>query len=84
VLGAAFWGFVGGFALLAGAVLGLVLGTPPRVFGIVMAFGAGVLGGASPATTAVVQAFTAGAILTMPADPMVPEGFEHPETQWGW
>lgn len=44
VLIAAFWGFVGGFALLVGAVLGLVWRTPPRRFvGAVMAFGAGVL-----------------------------------------
>jgi zinc transporter, ZIP family len=40
---AAFWGFVGGFALIVGAVLGLVWRTPPRVVGVVMAFGAGVL-----------------------------------------
>lgn len=43
MLEAAFWGFVGGFALLVGAVIGLVVRTPPRVVGIVMAFGAGVL-----------------------------------------
>jgi ZIP family zinc transporter len=43
VLEAAFWGFVGGFALLVGAALGLALRTPPRVVGAVMAFGAGVL-----------------------------------------
>jgi ZIP family zinc transporter len=40
---AAFWGFVGGFALLVGAVLGLVAGTSQRIIGLVMAFGAGVL-----------------------------------------
>ena len=40
---AAFWGFVGGFALLVGAGLGLIWRIPPRVVGIVMAFGAGVL-----------------------------------------
>jgi ZIP family zinc transporter len=40
---AAFWGFVGGFALLVGAGLGLIWQTPPRVVGMVMAFGAGVL-----------------------------------------
>jgi len=43
VVEAAFWGFVGGVALLLGAVLGLVWRTPPRVIGLVMAFGAGVL-----------------------------------------
>ncbi|GAB7038196.1 MULTISPECIES: ZIP family metal transporter [Catenuloplanes] len=43
MLEAAFWGFVGGFALLVGAVLGLVRPVPDRVVGTVMAFGAGVL-----------------------------------------
>ena len=41
------------------------------------AAGFGLLGGASPATVAAVQAFAAGAILTMLADTMMPEGFEH-------
>lgn len=40
---AAFWGFVGGAALLVGAVIGLVAKVPLRVVGLVMAFGAGVL-----------------------------------------
>jgi zinc transporter, ZIP family len=35
------------------------------------------LGGASPAVIAVIQAFAAGAILTMLADTMMPEAFEH-------
>lgn len=43
MLTAAFWGFVGGAALLLGAALGLVLRLPTRVVGLVMAFGAGVL-----------------------------------------
>jgi ZIP family zinc transporter len=43
VLEAAFWGFVGGFALLIGAVVGLVWRIPRRAIGLVMAFGAGVL-----------------------------------------
>jgi ZIP family zinc transporter len=43
VLEAAFWGFVGGFALLVGAVLGLRVGASQRIIGLVMAFGAGVL-----------------------------------------
>ncbi|MDP9794620.1 hypothetical protein J2S43_003132 [Catenuloplanes nepalensis] len=42
MLEAAFWGFVGGFALLVGAVLGPVRPVPDRVVGVVMAFGAGV------------------------------------------
>ena len=43
VAAAAFWGFVGGFALIVGAVAGLVLHTHARVIGLVMAFGGGVL-----------------------------------------
>ncbi len=40
---AAFWGFVGGFSLLLGAVAGLTLPASQRVIGLIMAFGAGVL-----------------------------------------
>lgn len=40
---AAFWGFVGGAALLIGAAMGLYLKVGLRVIGLVMAFGAGVL-----------------------------------------
>ncbi len=43
MLEAAFWGFVGGFALLIGAVLGLRLTASQRTIGLVMAFGSGVL-----------------------------------------
>jgi ZIP family zinc transporter len=43
VLEAAFWGFVGGVALLLGALIGLAWTIPRRVIGLVMAFGAGVL-----------------------------------------
>jgi ZIP family zinc transporter len=43
VLEAAFWGFVGGVALVVGAVAGLRLHMSQRVIGLVMAFGAGVL-----------------------------------------
>jgi ZIP family zinc transporter len=43
MLEAGFWGFVGGFALLLGAVVGLMTRTSQRVIGLVMAFGAGVL-----------------------------------------
>jgi len=43
VLEAAFWGFVGGVALLIGAALGIWLRAPQRVIGLIMAFGAGVL-----------------------------------------
>jgi ZIP family zinc transporter len=40
---AAFWGFVGGFALLLGAVAGIWLPTSRRFVGLIMAFGTGVL-----------------------------------------
>ena len=40
MLEAAFWGFVGGAALLIGAAAGLVLTTGQRVIGLIMAFGA--------------------------------------------
>lgn len=43
ILGAAFWGFVGGGALLAGAVAGLYIDVSRRVISAVMALGAGVL-----------------------------------------
>lgn len=40
---AAFWGFVGGFSLVLGAVAGLTFPTNQRVIGLIMAFGGGVL-----------------------------------------
>jgi ZIP family zinc transporter len=43
VLEAAFWGFVGGGALLLGALLGLYAPASQRTIGLVMGFGAGVL-----------------------------------------
>ena len=43
VLEAAFWGFVGGAALLLGAVAGIYLRFSLRFLGLVMGFGAGVL-----------------------------------------
>lgn len=43
MLEAAFWGFVGGGALLVGAVLGLRFSFSQRAIGLIMAFGAGVL-----------------------------------------
>jgi ZIP family zinc transporter len=43
VLEAAFWGFVGGAALLIGALAGIYLSASLRVIGLVMAFGSGVL-----------------------------------------
>ncbi|MEJ7725536.1 MAG: ZIP family zinc transporter [Actinomycetes bacterium] len=43
MLEATFWGFVGGFALLIGAAVGLVWRIPTRLVGLAMAFGAGVL-----------------------------------------
>ena len=43
MLEAGFWGFVGGAALLLGAIVGLRVGVGQRAIGLVMAFGAGVL-----------------------------------------
>jgi zinc transporter, ZIP family len=43
VLEAAFWGFVAGAALLLGGLAGIKLPVSPRVIGLVMGFGAGVL-----------------------------------------
>ena len=43
MLEAGFWGLVGGFALVLGALAGVVRDVPTRVIGAVMAFGAGVL-----------------------------------------
>jgi ZIP family zinc transporter len=43
MLEAGFWGFVGGFALLVGAIVGLKARAGQRTIGLVMAFGAGVL-----------------------------------------
>lgn len=43
MLWAAFWGFVGGFALLVGALVGVYARASSRVIGLIMAFGAGVL-----------------------------------------
>jgi zinc transporter, ZIP family len=40
---AAFWGFVGGFALILGAAAGIWLPTSRRFIGLIMAFGTGVL-----------------------------------------
>lgn len=43
MLEAAWWGFVGGAALLIGALIGIFLPTPAKLIGLVMAFGSGVL-----------------------------------------
>ena len=43
MLEAGWWGFVGGAALLIGALLGVYLPVSSRLIGLVMAFGAGVL-----------------------------------------
>lgn len=43
MLEAAFWGFVGGGALLLGAALAVLVPVPNRVIGLVMGFGTGVL-----------------------------------------
>lgn len=43
MLTAAWWGFVGGFALILGALAGLYLPASKRVIGLIMGFGTGVL-----------------------------------------
>lgn len=43
VAAAAFWGFVGGFALVLGALAGLAFDARPRLIALVMGFGSGVL-----------------------------------------
>ncbi|HEX6246399.1 MAG TPA: ZIP family zinc transporter [Nocardioidaceae bacterium] len=43
MLEAAWWGFVGGSALLVGAIAGVLLPVGPRLVGVVMAFGSGAL-----------------------------------------
>ena len=43
MLTAAWWGFVGGAALLLGAALGVYLKASARIIGLIMAFGSGVL-----------------------------------------
>lgn len=43
MLEAAFWGFVGGGALIVGALIGVLLPTSQRTIGLIMGFGAGVL-----------------------------------------
>jgi ZIP family zinc transporter len=47
------------------------------VSALAAALGYGLLGDATPAVVAFIQAFAAGAILTMLADTMMPEAFEH-------
>ena len=47
------------------------------VSGLAALAGYGLFDGASPSTPAFVNAFAAGAILTMLADTMMPEAFEH-------
>src|SRR5215216_7557765 len=43
MLEAALWGFVGGASLLIGAIIGISRPFPPRLIGLIMGFGAGVL-----------------------------------------
>ena len=78
-LGAFTWGVLGSSSLLLGAVITLRVRISPRVIGLVMAFGAGVLISA----VAFVLAFAAGAILTMLADTMMPEAYEEGGTLVG-
>ena len=57
-------------------IMGLWLGVAV-ISALAAALGYAVLGSASPSTVAAVQSFAAGAILTMLADTMMPEGYEH-------
>lgn len=59
MLEAAFWGFVGGGALLLGAAIGLVSTPSKRTLGLIMGFGAGVLISAL-AFELTLEAFTTG------------------------
>ncbi len=64
----------------AGHSRGYILGTwfaVVAVSTVAAAVGYAVLGSASPAAVAAIQAFAAGAVLTMLADTMMPEAFEH-------
>jgi ZIP family zinc transporter len=65
VLEAAWWGFVGGAALLLGAAVGVIWQVPHRIVGLVMAFGAGVL------FSALAFELTAEAYLATGAPPVV-------------
>ena len=79
VLEAAFWGFVGGAALLLGAVVGIAFPTSQRTIGIVMAFGSGVLISALAfeLTEESYEIAGADAVTLGLADTMMPEAFEH-------
>src|SRR5438445_5686330 len=90
-MGGAFgWGILAASSLVVGAVLALAVRIPARAIGLIMGFGAGVLISAvafdlvdeaantsSPNTIAFVLTFAAGAVLTMLADTMMPEEYEH-------
>ena len=65
MLEAAWWGFVGGAALLLGAAIGVLWQVPHRVVGLVMGFGAGVL------FSALAFELTAEAYLSAGAPPVV-------------
>jgi ZIP family zinc transporter len=65
VLEAAWWGFVGGAALLLGAAIGVIWQVPHRIVGLVMGFGAGVL------FSALAFELTAEAYLAAGAPPVV-------------
>ena len=85
VVEAAFWGFVGGGALLIGALVGLFVPVPIRVVGLVMGFGVGVLISAvafeltgeaydRAGTLPVVLGLSAGALTFYAGDRLVDKG----------
>jgi hypothetical protein len=63
---AAFWGFVGGVALVIGALLTLVLPLSSRVVGLIMAFGAGVLISASRMSSSPRDFWQPAAVVQLP------------------
>ena len=81
------WGFLAAATLIAGGAFVLRWRVGERTLGMIMAFGSvsglaalvgfGVFDSASANVNAFVLAFAAGAILTMLADTMMPEAFEH-------
>jgi ZIP family zinc transporter len=92
---AAFWGFVGGVALLVGAVIGLYLPAGGRLIALIMGFGAGVLISAlsfelaeesfrGGGTDAAVIGFAAGALTFFAGDWIIDRrGGEHRKRSGG-
>jgi ZIP family zinc transporter len=92
---AALWGFVGGFALIIGGLIGVFLRTSNRVIGLIMAFGAGVLISAlafeltheayqRSGATAVIAGLFAGSVVFFAGDRIIDRrGGEHRKSATG-